>query len=76
MKFILKVPELIYTKPSVFVKEVFSGKLNLNSQTKNLAVEIADKIQDLGTFFSLKVLLKEEILKPLLLAQFISLYYF
>ena len=51
MKFILKVPELIYTKPSVFVKEVFSGKLNLNSQTKNLAVEIADKIQDLGTFF-------------------------
>jgi hypothetical protein len=35
---------MLYTKPSVFVKEIFSGKLNLNPVTKNLAVEIADKI--------------------------------
>jgi hypothetical protein len=39
---------MLYTKPSVFVKEVFSGKLNLTPQCKNLAVEIADKIQELG----------------------------
>jgi len=39
---------MLYTKPSVFVKEIFSGKLNLNVQTKNLALEISDKIQELG----------------------------
>ena len=47
---------MLYTKPSVFVKEVFSGKLNLNSQAKNLAVEISDKIQELGNFFNLGII--------------------
>jgi len=35
---------MLYTKPSIFVKEVFSGKLNLTPTCKNLAVDIADKI--------------------------------
>jgi hypothetical protein len=35
---------MLFTKPSVFVKEVFSGKLNLNAASKNLSVEISDKI--------------------------------
>lgn len=39
---------MLYTKPKVFVKEVFSGKLNLNIQTKNLAIDISDNIQELG----------------------------
>ena len=47
---------MLYTKPSVFVKEIFSGKLNLNVQTKNLALEISDKIQELGWTFNLGII--------------------